>query len=165
MKPHLILAYMIKIVNLFIHKFFRFIGFFAVDLYIALKNALGKDRALEIMRNLMTFLGRARAPIMAKMLKVDLSDMVSLSKIQDAEDFILGVKGIWAEREKNLAIKDELFCPFAKRLRGHSEFCQILVRDFELATFKTLNQSYELSIEGKLLSEGGKYCRFIHKIK
>ncbi len=156
---------MTKIINPFIHRFFRFIGFFVVELYIALKNILGKDRALEIMKNLMGFLGRTRAPIMAKMLKADSSDMSSLAKIQDAEDFMLGVKGIWAERRKDLAIKDELFCPFAKRLRGHSEFCQILVRDFELATFKTLNQNYELSMEGKLLSEGGKYCRFIHKIK
>jgi hypothetical protein len=156
---------MMKIANLFIHKFFRLLGFFTVDLYIALKNVLGKDRALEIMRSFMVFLGRTRAPIMAKMLKSDLSDMASLSKIQDTEDFILGVKGIWLGKGKDLAIKDELFCPFARKLKGHSEFCQILVRDFELATFKTLNQNYELSIEGKLLSEGGKYCRFIHKIK
>jgi hypothetical protein len=39
------------------------------------------------------------------------------------------------------------------------------VKEFEIATFRTLNPNYELEIEGKLLSEGGKYCRFIHKIK
>jgi hypothetical protein len=146
-------------------KIFRWIGFFIVELYIALKNIFGKEKALKIMKNFMTLLGKTRAPVMAKILKVNPSDISSLTKIQDAEDFILGVKGIWSEKGKNLAIKDELFCPFAQKLKGHSEFCHILVKEFEIATFRTLNPNYELEIEGKLLSEGGKYCRFIHKIK
>jgi hypothetical protein len=147
--------------NFFLRKF----AFFIVRFYITLKVFLGKEKAIKIMLPFMRFLGSARAPIMAKLLKINrYDDMRELSKIQDMEDKIFGVKGRWEVKEKEHAEKFEMFCPFARVLNNHSEFCHFLVKEFELSTFRRLNKNYSLEIEGKILSEGGPYCRFIHKL-
>ncbi len=137
-----------------------------IDIYVFLKGFLGQSRAIEIMRRVMRFLGRIRAPLMARYLGVRPDDMAELAKIQDLEDKLFGVRGYWEERDKHIAKKLEMFCPFAQKLRGNSEFCHILVKEFEEATFRSINSSYSLTIDGKLLSEyGGTGCLFIHKIK
>lgn len=148
--------------NLLIKKFSHLL----IELYIFMKRVLGTQKAIEIFSPIMEFLGKTRAPIMAKILKVDVADASSLGKIQDAEDKIFGVRGLWEKKEKKESIKVEMFCPFAEKLKGHSEFCHILVKKFEESTFKTLNPSYSLEIKGNLLSEyGGTGCTFVHKLK
>ncbi|MCS7212705.1 MAG: hypothetical protein NZ927_00545 [Candidatus Calescibacterium sp.] len=152
--------------NTFVSFLIRRLSFFLVDLYIAVKRIYGTDKALNIFIPVMDFIGKKRAPIMARLGKVKLQDMSSLGKIQDMEDMIFGVFGTWEKAEKDEAIKVEMFCPFAQKLKGHSEFCHVLVKRFEESTFRSLNPSYSLEIKGKLLSEhNGTGCIFIHKLK
>jgi hypothetical protein len=141
-------------------KIFRWIGFFIVELYIALKNIFGKEKALKIMKNFMTLLGKTRAPAMAKILKANPSDMSSLSKIQDAEDFILGVKGIWSEKGKNLAIKDELFCPFAQKLKGQGKV--IIYTAKSKAFIKNINGETRISAPNFVGAIGPLKLNFLH---
>lgn len=143
----------------------RFLAFFLVDLYLFLKRSYGTDKAISIMLPVMDFIGRKRSNFMARLGKVDIQDMSSLGKIQDMEDELFGVFGVWDKKGKDVAIKVERFCPFAQKLKGNPEFCHVLVKKLEESTFSSLNKSYSLEIDGKLLSEhNGNGCIFIHKL-
>ena len=133
-----------------------------VLLYRPLKVILG-DKVLDIFSEIGAFVGRARAKPLAEKLGINPESAEELGKIQDFEDEIFGVEGEWEKKAESEAIKIERECPFAKILDG--EFCRKVIYNFEVNTFRTLNPNYSLEIKGKLLSEGGEGCIFIHRIR
>lgn len=157
--------FLISFLSFLTRPIIRFSAFFLIDLYLFLKRLYGTDRAISILLPVMDFIGRSRAKFMARLAKADVQDMSSLGKIQDIEDKIFGVRGVWDRKDKDISIKIERFCPFAEKLKGNPEFCLVLVKRFEESTFKTLNKSYLLELSGRLLSEHkGEGCIFLHKL-
>ncbi len=138
------------------------ITWFFVLLYRPMRVILG-EKVLEIFSEVGAFVGKARAKPLAEKLGINTESAEELGKIQDFEDEIFGVEGEWEKKTESEAIKIERECPFAKILDG--EFCRKVIYNFEVSTFRTLNPNYSLEIKGKLLSEGGEGCIFIHRIR
>ncbi len=157
--------FLVSFFSILIRQIIRFSAFFLIDLYLFLKRLYGTDKAISMLLPIMDFIGRSRSKFMARLARVDVQDMSSMGKIQDMEDKIFGVRGVWERKDKDISIKIERFCPFAEKLKGNPEFCLVLVKRFEESTFKVLNESYSLEVEGKLLSEHkGEGCVFLHRL-
>ena len=129
---------------------------------IAAERRRGGRRLLDVARVASVRWGRWRAQRLRARFDVDVDDMSDMGRIQDWEDRVFGVTGLWTEREKGRAVKCETECPFAKVASQAPEICTEVVHALEEATFRELNPRYRLVPLERLLSKGATGCDFVH---
>jgi len=121
------------------------------------------DEVWKIGAKAMYEIGRKRAQIMAKTMKIDdLKDARCLGRIMDMEDHGCGIRGEWVETGKKRAVKHEYDCPMAEPIKKCPKVCSILLEAMERGTFDGLGVKLKNPVSlTKIIPEGDAYCEVL----